>query len=190
MKDESDDAALLFVTEQVLGNEHLLSKILSCIAWNEVIRCRAVAILWRGATLTTLVPELHLKWESVARDLREIATYIPNLQSLRYERENCWYSLEDDLFSQADGFTNLQHLTCQLANLRSPFAQIRSWTNLKTVNLSCNFRLCEWQLLDLSSLRNLERLDIQFICSLAGILKVFFCPFGDSGLYCDLLQCK
>jgi hypothetical protein len=81
MKDESDDAALLFVTEQVLGNEHLLSKILSCIVWNEVIRCRAVAILWRGATLTTLVPELHLKWESVARDLREIATYIPNLQS-------------------------------------------------------------------------------------------------------------
>jgi hypothetical protein len=188
MKDECDDDALLFVREQVLGNQHLLSKILSCIAWNEVIRCRAVAIFWREATLTTLVPVLHFKLESVAiRDLREIATYIPNLQSLRYDRHDC-FALGDDILTHADGFTNLQHLHFQSANLRSSFPLIRSWTNLKTLNLTRNYFL-EWQLLDLSSLQNLERLDVEFNVNLVGNLKDLS-VHSKTLVYCELSHCK
>lgn len=145
-------------TRDVLHGD-VLCNTLCFLGWKDVMTMRLVASSWKDAVMETPVDEqVYVKTQGA---LEGLCQCLPELMSLKLDQDsNVILVGEGEKEPMLYRYAKLQHFQCLHTNpslIQSyNFQKLMSkWQNLKTLNLHGNETL-EWNLLDLSSLRNLH----------------------------------
>jgi hypothetical protein len=166
----------------------MLARIMSYLAWKEVMNCRVVNHVWREAARNTPIEELYVDREDVALALQAISLALPGLRKLTFFFETFNFDVNDEIFALAQGFRKLSSLRMIRTKLEACVPLIMQLNNLRSLNLDWNMQLV-WNLADLSAIPRLKKLRCKYNYQLTGDLSSLQ-VLCETMTICDLWACR